>query len=141
MAWWNTANDQRMPADRNRITLSLNGRLASLLNYWATLEDRQVTDLTVRLLEDAVEAAIDNNRVPPIVMELVERELKQREAFLIPEHGRKIAALKENQSEMLDELNPYPGTEDETHFLTVKARGHYTDGLDIKEAKESKGAK
>lgn len=111
---------------------------SALLEYWATLEGRSVADLCLTLLERAVDDALHSGRVPAMAVELMQVEMKAREAFCVERHGTAVAEIAEAAQEELDGLRPVgPGDRGDRWLAGIGGPGskvgHYSSGQHINE--------
>ena len=106
-----------MENERLPIDLSTHSSLGSLLNYWATLEGRSISELTFSLLEQAINEAKDKNRIPSIVLKLVEDEMKLREKYLLRSFRSKIKSIEDKLKEQYSEA--YLSSKDSNNKIDV----------------------
>jgi len=112
----------------------------SLLVYWAELEGRPVADLVLSLLERALEDALQSGRVPHMAVQLMETEMRAREAFCVERHGKLVAETTETAHVELSSLMPKgPGDCDNLVLAGIggpnREIGHYSSGEHLKAGK------
>ena len=108
-----------MPAANTRITITPTSEAHTvLLNYWAGLEGRTLSNLCSSLLENAINEAISKRTVNPQALEMMNEFINVRRNQLKIEYGRTLSKEQEKVENYLNEISAQASEdpENETKF-------------------------
>ena len=108
-----------MPAANTRITITPTSEAHTvLLNYWAGLEGRTLSNLCSSLLENAINEAISKRTVNPQALEMMNEFINVRRNQLKFEYGKTLSQEQEKAENYLNEIADQASSdpEDENKF-------------------------
>lgn len=95
-----------MPAANTRITITPTSEAHTvLLNYWAGLEGRTLSNLCSSLLENAINEAISKRTVNPQALEMMNEFINVRRNQLKIDYGKTLSKEQEKAENYLNEIS------------------------------------
>tara|TARA_B100000886_G_C20278350_1_gene430055 strand:+ start:17 stop:673 length:657 start_codon:yes stop_codon:yes gene_type:complete len=128
-----------MPAANTRITITPTSEAHSvLLNNWAILEGRTLSNLCSSLLENAINEAISKRTVNPQALEMMNELINVRRNQLKFEYGKTLSQEQEKAENYLNEISAQAqgDPEDLQKFDTWTARAEEVWGKETTNEKE-----
>ena len=115
-----------MPAANTRITITPTSEAHTvLLNYWAGLEGRTLSNLCSSLLENAINEAISKRTVNPQALDMMNEFINVRRNQLKFEYGKTLSLEQEKAENYLstiaDQASSDPDDENKFNQWTSRA--------------------